>query len=79
MRVRDGGRSECESEGQRWWKEYVRVGVIPSCAHLHVSNGLYLCVALGSLLVVVHQLLDIGANLPKIEVHILQERNESRG
>ena len=43
-------------------------------AYLHVSDGLYLSLALGLLLVVVHQCLDVHTNLTKVEVHVLQQK-----
>ena len=42
-------------------------------AYLHVSDGLYLSLALGLLLVVVHQCLDVYTNLTKVQVHVLQQ------
>ena len=42
-------------------------------AYLHVSNRLYLSLALGLLLVVVHQCLDVHTNLTKVQVHVLQQ------
>ena len=42
-------------------------------AYLHVSDGLYLSLALGLLLVVVHQCLDVHTNLTKVQVHVLQQ------
>lgn len=39
--------------------------------HLHVCNGLDLCVALGCSLELVHQLLDVESNLTKVQIHVL--------
>ena len=45
-------------------------------SYLHVGNGLYLGLALGLLLVVVHQCLDINTNLTKVKVHVLKKKRK---
>lgn len=49
-------------------------------ADLHVRNGLKLLLLLGLLLLeVLHQVLDVGADLPKVQIQVLHTHAQASG